>query len=388
MTENTTTASKQPRRDSTPPMPFPQNWPTGSAALCHDWLTGMRGGERVLEILCEGFPDAHIYTLLSNPEAMSEIIQRHPIETSWMQRIPGIADRYRSFLPLFPSAIKSLRPDNVDLMVSTSHCVAKSIRTHPHTRHLCYCFTPMRYAWTFYDEYFGTNPAKAMLAKPLLAALRHWDRQTASRVDRFVAISKHIQKRIKDFYGRDSDVVYPPVDTERCTPIATPGKGGFDLIVSAMVPYKRVDLAVAAYTQLGYPLKVVGVGSTLSEIQASAGVNVEFLGWQSDDAILELYRTCRQLVFPGEEDFGIVPLEAQACGRPVVAYGCGGALETVRDGVSGVFFAEQTQEALIDAVERCASQKWDPQAIRKHAEQFGAANFVSGLADSMQRCLS
>ena len=367
---------------------FPDNWPNVSAALCHDWLTGMRGGERVLEILCEGFPEAHIYALLADPNAMSDIIRKHTIETSWMQSIPGISKRYRSCLPLFPTAIRDLHPPDVDLMVSTSHCVAKSIQTHPRTRHLCYCFTPMRYAWTFYDEYFGTNPAKALLAKPLLAAMRHWDRQTASRVDRFVAISKHIQKRIKDFYGRDSDVVYPPVDTGRCTPGSTPGAGGFDLVVSAMVPYKRVDLAVAAYTRLGYPLKVVGVGSKLSELKATAGDNIEFLGWQTDDAILELYRSCRQLIFPGEEDFGIVPLEAQACGRPVVAYGCGGALETIESGLSGVFFSEQTEVSLLEAVEACAAQKWDPQAIRRHAERFDINNFLGGMADSMGRCLA
>ena len=368
--------------------PFPDNWPQVRTALCHDWLTGMRGGERVLEILCEGFPEATIYSLLANREAISDTIRSHPIETSWMQRIPHISDHYRSFLPLFPSAVDSLRPDGVDLMVSTSHCVAKSIRTQPNTRHLSYCFTPMRYAWTFYEEYFGNNPAKALIAKPLLAALRRWDRKTASRVDRFVGISKHVQKRIQDFYGREADVVYPPVDTERCTPSDAPGSGGFDLIVSAMVPYKRVDLAVAAYTKLGHPLKVVGVGSKLPELQATAGPNVEFLGWQSDDAVLELYRTCRMLIFPGEEDFGIVPLEAQACGRPVVAYGRGGALETISDGLSGLFFSEQTVDGLIDGVKRCADQTWDPGAIRQHAEQFGTANFIGGLADSLQRCLA
>jgi glycosyltransferase involved in cell wall biosynthesis len=366
---------------------FPDNWPKVNAALCHDWLTGMRGGERVLEILCEGFPDAAIHSLIANHSSVSDTIRKHRIETSWMQHIPGITDHYRSYLPLFPAAIRDLDPGDVDLVVSTSHCVAKSIRTGPRTRHLCYCFTPMRYAWTFYDEYFGKNRAKAVLAKPLLAALRRWDLNTATRVDRFVAISKHIQKRIKDFYGRESDVVYPPVDTERCTPGQNPGQGGFDLIVSAMVPYKRVDLAIEAYTRLGYPLKVVGVGGKLQELQANAGSNVEFMGWQSDDAVLQLYRDCRMLVFPGEEDFGIVPLEAQACGRPVVAYGCGGALETIKDGVSGVFFEIQTTDSLIDGIQRCAAQEWDPLAIRQHAEGFGIANFISGMATSMQRCL-
>ena len=367
---------------------FPENWPDVTAALCHDWLTGMRGGERVLEILCDGFPNAAIYTLLANRSSISETILKHPIETSWLQNLPGVSDRYRSMLPLFPTAVKNLHPGKVDLMVSTSHCVAKSIITHPETRHLCYCFTPMRYAWTFYDEYFGDSKAKALVAKPLLAALRRWDKATASRVDRFVAISNHVQKRIKKFYDRDSDVVYPPVDTGRCTPSDNPGKGGFDLIVSAMVPYKRLDLAVEAYTKLGYPLKVVGVGGKSQELQKTAGDNVEFLGWQTDDDVLELYRNCRMLIFPGEEDFGIVPLEAQACGRPVVAYGVGGALETIQSEVSGIFFEEQTADCLIAGIETCASRDWDPQAIRTHAEKFDINNFVTGMAQSMQSCLA
>lgn len=367
---------------------FPENWPHVSAGLCHDWLTGMRGGERVLELLCEGFPEAPLYTLLANPAAVSETIRRHPIQTSWLQHIPHITTHYRNCLPLFPAAIRNLHPAPVDLMISTSHCAAKSIRTPPQTRHLCYCFTPMRYAWTFYDEYFGANPAKALLAKPLLAALRRWDRRTAARVDRFVAISNHVRKRIESFYGCAADVVYPPVDTLRCTPGTTRKHAGFDLIVSAMVPYKRVDLAIAAYTQLGYPLKVVGIGSMLPGLKAAAGDNITFLEWQSDAAILELYRNCRMLVFPGEEDFGIVPLEAQACGRPVVAYGRGGALETIVDGQTGLFFETQHVEALIDAVDRCAAREWDPQTIRHHAERFNITNFLTGLANSLQRCLA
>ena len=367
---------------------FPQNWPRLSAALCHDWLTGMRGGERVLEILCDGFPEAEIFTLIANRGSVSETITRHPINTSWLQHVPGVFDRYRSMLPLFPAAVRSLRPGKVDLLVSTSHCVAKSIITMPETKHLCYCFTPMRYAWTFFDEYFGGSPVKATLARPVLAGLRHWDRKTAARVDRFVAISRHVQKRIKDFYGRDSDVVYPPVDTERCTPGPNPRQGGFDLVVSAMVPYKRLDLAIAAYTKLGYPLKVVGVGGERERLQQNAAPNIEFLGWQTDDDVLELYRNCRMLIFPGEEDFGIVPLEAQACGRPVVAFGRGGALETVAENVSGIFFAEQTPDCLIDAIEKCAARDWNPAAIRANAEKFDVQNFITGLADSMQRCLN
>ena len=368
---------------------IPDNWPKDiSAALCHDWLTGMRGGERVLEILCDGFPEAEIYTLLANRGAVSETISRHTIHTSRLQHIPGVFKHYRSMLPLFPAAVRNLHPGKVDLMVSTSHCVAKSIITQPETKHLCYCFTPMRYAWTFFDEYFGDNPVKAALAKPTLAALRRWDRATADRVDRFVAISEHVRKRIKKFYRREADVVYPPVDTGRCTPGDNPGQGGFDLIVSAMVPYKRLDLAIAAYTELGYPLKVVGVGGQREKLQKDAPDNIEFLGWQTDDDVLELYRNCRMLIFPGEEDFGIVPLEAQACGRPVVAFGRGGALETVKENVSGIFFEEQTVESLLDGIKRCAAHDWNPAEIRTNAERFDIFNFTATLAESMRRCLS
>jgi glycosyltransferase involved in cell wall biosynthesis len=365
---------------------FPDNWSTLDVTLCHDWLTGMRGGERVLEILCNGFPRAPILSLIHNRPAISDTINAHPVSVSWLQRMPGIFGSYRYWLPLFPSAINTLRAPPADLVLSTSHCVAKSVRPPDGARHLCYCFTPMRYAWTFFDEYFGDNALKAAVARPLLASLRTWDRRTSNRVDRFVAISHHVRERIQRFYGREADIVYPPVDTERCTP-GDRASADFDLVVSALVPYKRIDLAVDAYTRLGYPLRVVGIGSGLDSLRARAGGNITFLGWQSDDDVLELYRNCRQLVFPGEEDFGIVPLEVQACGRPVVAFGRGGALETVQAGESGVFFGEQTVEALLGAVETASQTAWDRDAIRSNAERFGVQNFIDGLATSIERCL-
>ena len=366
---------------------FPAEWANMDVSLCHDWLTGMRGGERVLELLCQGFPSAHVYTLIHNAPAVSDAINAHPISTSWLQRLPGIATHYRSLLPLFPAALRSLKASKSDILISTSHCVAKSMRAPGGTPHLCYCFTPMRYAWTFFREYLGANPLKSLAAKPLLAALRRWDRKTSAGVDRFVAISRHVQKRIADFYGRESDVVYPPVDTVRLTP-GDNVPGDFDLIVSALVPYKRVDLAVRAYTRTGHPLRVIGVGGEEARLRELAGPNISFLGWQDDDTVLDHYRRCRLLVFPGEEDFGIVPLEVQACGRPVVAYGVGGATETVVDGVSGVFFEEQTGESLLEAVERAAAQSWDRQAIRCNAERFDTVHFINGLAESIRQCIA
>ncbi len=350
--------------------------------LCHDWLTGMRGGERVLEILCEGFPDAPIYTLIHNPRAISEIINRHPIHTSWLQSIPSIEKRYRYFLPLFPSAIERFKIPSADLVISTSHCVAKGLRSQ--APQLCYCFTPMRYAWLFHDEYLKGNPLKRWLARPVLAWLRRWDRVTAQRVTRFVGISHYIAARINRFYSREADVLHPPVDLDRWIPDYQPA-GEFDLIASALVPYKRIDLAVTAYNYNGRSLKIVGTGTEFESLKAGANSNIEFLGRQTDEELLELYRRCRMLIFPGEEDFGIVPLEAQACGRPVVAYGRGGALETIKANVSGIFFDQQTPESLNAAISACAKQDWDPHLIRSHAEMFSIQAFINGLDDLIQK---
>ncbi len=369
------------------PVTYPSHWSRRQVVLCHDWLTGMRGGERVLERLCQGFPAAPIFTLIHNPAAISETINRHPITTSALQRIPGIHAHYRYYLPLFPAAINAMRPPAADLVLSTSHCVAKSLRAPRRTPHLCYCFTPMRYAWLFQSEYLGTQPVKRLLARPLLAWLRSWDQRTAGRVTSFVAISRHVQERIRRFYGRESDVVYPPVDLDRWTPADDPADGGFDLIATALVPYKKIDLALAAYARLNRRLKIVGTGTEMARLRTLAPPNVEFLGWQTDEQLLDLYRQCRLLVFPGEEDFGIVPLEVQACGRPVVAYGRGGVLETVVDGVSGVFFSQQTPEALRDAIDRAAAISWDRHAIRTHAEAFGVQTFIDGLDRCITRLL-
>ncbi len=369
---------------------FPDYWKQLTVNLCHDWLVGMRGGERVIELLAEGFPRAQVCTLFCRREMISERITRHPIHTSLLQKLPGIAGYYRNLLPIFPLAIRSIPMPPAELAISTSHCVAKAFSRDPGTPQLCYCFTPMRYAWTFYDEYFGRSRLKAAAARPLLAALRAWDRRTARDITHVTAISNHVQTRIRDAWQRDSDVVYPPADTERCTPFSGPSRpaaDAFDLLVSALVPYKRVDLAVDAYRRLGRKLVVVGSGSSFQHCKAQAPENVTFTGWLDDDAVLDLYRRCRMLVFPGEEDFGIVPVEAQACGKPVVAFARGGATETVVDGVTGIFFHAQTSDALAEAVETCASRHWDADAIRSHALRFGEQPFIDGMDTVIQQCL-
>jgi hypothetical protein len=249
---------------------YPESWSNLNVVLSHDWLTGMRGGERVLELLGEGFPAAPIFSLIHNRAAISESINRHPITTSWLQHAPGVMKWYRYYLPFFTVAVEHMRPPAADLLISTSHCIAKGLRPKPGTKHLCYCFTPMRYAWLFYDEYFGGSPLKKAMIKPILGSLRDWDKRTADRVDTFVTLSRHVQARIKKFYGRDADVVYPPVNVDFYTP-GQNGHDGFDLIVSALVPYKRLDLAVRAYNKLGYPLKIVGTGTEHDTSQSSAG---------------------------------------------------------------------------------------------------------------------
>ncbi|MCF7838009.1 MAG: glycosyltransferase [Candidatus Marinimicrobia bacterium] len=365
--------------------------PAGSPArvvLVHDWLTGMRGGERVLEVLADWFPAAPIYTLFARPAALSPTLTAHPIHTSRLQQIPGILNHYRNLLPLFPAALAGLRLPPCDLVISTSHCVAKSIRPPAGARHLCYCFTPMRYAWGFFDEYLGADSIKRRLAAPLLLALRHWDRRANQRVDRFVAISRHIQARIARCYNRDAGVVYPPVNTDFFTPDPTVTPGAYDLIVSALVPYKRIDLALEAYRLLPERrLKIVGAGTEYERLRATAPANIEWLGRRADPEVRALYQGCGCLVFPGEEDFGIVPLEAQACGRPVVGYDRGGLRETVRPNETGILFSPQTPTHLAAAVRACTQTTWPAERLRAQALTFAPDAFRSALAHECQALL-
>lgn len=352
-------------------------------ALVHDWLTGMRGGERCLEVFCELFPHADLFTLLHVPGSVSPVIEGRRIVTSFVQRLPGAATRYRSYLPLFPAAVGGFDLSAYDLVLSSSHCVAKAVRRRPGAVHVCYCFSPMRYVWDLYDDYVEEAGLLTRLTMPPLAAvLRRWDRVTSRRVDHFVAISRHIADRIGRCYGRAADVIYPPVDVARFHAGAG-APDDFYLVVSALVPYKRVDLAIAAAHRLGRRLVVVGVGPEAARLQRAAGPGVEFLGWRSDEEVAALYARCRALLFPGVEDFGIVPLEAMASGRPVIALAAGGARETVvplgapGGEPTGVFFDTQTVDALADAMRRfeASADRFDPKALRAHAERFDRPRF-------------
>lgn len=371
---------------------FAEKWRGLKVVLAHDWLLNMRGGERVLERLCEAFPQAPILTLFHRRGAVSPAIERHKILVSPLQSLPGALKYYRMLLPLFPWAVKRLRPPPADLVISTSHCAAKAVMAPPAAKHLCYCFTPMRYIWLFRSEYFGACSLKRMLLNPVLDMLCRWDRVSCDRVDMFVALSENVKNRIRLFYGRDARVVYPPVDTEYWTPKPTTAppsqQPAYDLVVSALVPYKRIDLAIAAYNRMDAKLVIVGDGKELTRLRAMAGPNIEFKGRLPDEQIRELYRNARFVIFPGEEDFGLVPVEAQACGTPVIALGRGGTLETVETGVSGVFFDEQTPDALIQAVRRAESMQWDSSAIRKNTEKFSVPAFFAGLSECIEECLS
>ena len=357
--------------------------------LVHDWLTGMRGGEKVLEMLCEMHPGADLLTLVHVPNSVSPSIERLRPRTSILQRLPGIARFYRYCLPLFPTVIEQFDLDQYDLVISTSHCAAKAVVKTGRARHLCYCFTPMRYAWDQFDAYFSeaqVGPLANRALRPALRALARWDAATAGRVDRYVAISQHVASRIRRYYNRDAHVIYPPVDTGFYCPDATTPEN-FLLIVSALVPYKRIDLAIDACHLSGIPLRIAGDGperERLMKYAADRRADVEFLGSVSNEDIRSLYRRSTAVLLPGEEDFGIVPVEAQACGRPVIALGRGGALETVIDGVTGVLVRESSPEAFAAGIARARQIRFDPVPIRHHATQFDRSVFARSIETAIE----
>jgi len=347
----------------------------GKIAIVHDWLNGMRGGEKVLEAVLELFPGSTIFTLHMDREKLSPFLQGQDIRTSALQKMPFVKNKYRYYLPLFPAMVKRFDLSGFDLVISLSHCAAKSAPVPRNIPHICYCFTPMRYAWHLYTDYFSDSRIKGWLTNAVMRRMRRWDRATAAGVDYFLAISGHIGGRIRECYQRKSDIIYPPVDTEFYTPGEYIEPEDFYLIVSALVPYKRIDLAIEAFNRLGLPLKVIGTGPEYARLKAMANDNITFSGWASNEEVRDCFRRCRAFIFPGQEDFGIAPVEAQACGRPVIAYKKGGALETVINTVSGLFFDEQTPESLADAVRQSQDMQFDPRAMREQSLRFSRDRF-------------
>jgi glycosyltransferase involved in cell wall biosynthesis len=361
-------------------------------ALVHDWLTGMRGGEKALEQIAALFPGADLFTLVHVPGSVSPALEAHPIHTAFIQRLPFVARAYRHYLPLFPAAIERLDLTGFDLVVSCSHCVAKSVIVPAGARHLCYCLTPMRYAWDQFDAYFGPQRvgrvASAAL-KPVMNRLARWDRETAHRPNRYLAISQYVARRISLYYNRQSAIVYPPVDTEAFTP-GGPDRRGALVIVSALVPYKRLELAIAAAHAAELPLDIIGDGPERAHLEAlaAAAPGVRLLGRLDDDAVRDHYRTATAVLLPGEEDFGLVPVEAQACGRPVVALGRGGATETVIDGETGVLVSDDSVTSWAAALRRAAAMSWDGRRIRANAERFGEARFRAEFQTAVDEVLA
>lgn len=352
----------------------------------HYWLVRMRGGEKVVESLCRLFPDADLFTHVYDPGGVSETIRSHRVQETFVGRLPAARTRYPRYLPLMPAALARLDLSDYDLVLSSEAGPAKGVRVREGSLHVCYCHTPMRYVWDLYEEYRDSaGPATRLVMPPLVQWLRRWDRRTAQGVDHFIANSEHVKARIRRHYGRGAEVIHPPVDTRQFTP--RNGPGSYYLFVGHLVAYKRADLAVRAATRLGRRLIVVGDGEELPNLRAIAGPSVEFVGRQTADTLRDLYAGCRALLFPGEEDFGIVPVEAMACGRPVLALGRGGALETVVDGETGLFFGSRTEEALVEAILRfeCAERDFDPGLIRARAERFDRAVFERKMTAALAR---
>ncbi len=355
-------------------------------ALVHYWLVGMRGGEKVLEALCGMFPDADIFTLVLDPAAISPRIARHTIHTSFLQRIGG-RRHYRKMLPLMPRALEAFDLSDYDLVVSSEAGPAKGIIPRPDAVHVCYCHSPMRYIWDLEPHYrreVGWAGRQAM--RMFGSGLRQWDVTTAARVDHFVANSRFVAQRIEKYYRRAAHVIHPPVDVAR---FAVAGEIGDSYLCAGQItPYKKIEVAVEAFSRSGKPLVVAGGGAGKA-LRAAAAPNVRFLGVVDDATMAGWLARCRALVFPGVEDFGIVPLEAMASGRPVIAYARGGAVETVVDGVTGVFFDEQTPEAVMAAVDRfeASAGTFEPRVIRAHAERFDTPRFVENLRGFIASCL-
>jgi glycosyltransferase involved in cell wall biosynthesis len=355
-------------------------------ALVHDWLNQLGGAEDVLDHLLEYYPDAPIYTSIYDRQHMPQHWQAHDFRPLWMDRLPGIYQNQQRYLPLYPLAWGGLELSDFDVVLSNKSGFCHGVKVGQKTLHICYCLAPTRYVWQFdhYAERENLGRAVRWGVKSLLPWLRYWDRQAADHVHHFIAISRDIQQRIKTFYQRDSTIIYPPVRVkERFAP--TQQHDDYFLSLGRLIPYKRVDLVVEACTRLKLPLKVGGTGRDLERLKAMAGPTVEFLGFVPEEDLPELFARCRAFIFPGLEDFGITPVQAQASGRPVIAYAAGGALDTVIPGRTGVLFQNQTVEVLMDALQHFDDTKYDPQVIRDHALQFDSSVFEERITGFVEK---
>jgi glycosyltransferase involved in cell wall biosynthesis len=355
-------------------------------ALVHDWLNQVGGAEDVLATLVKMYPDAPLYTSIYWRDGMPDAWKAWPIHTLWIDKLPGIHRHHQRYLPLYPLAFGGLKIDGYDVILSNKsgfcHGVQKGRgNTKSQAIHICYCLAPTRYVWQLdaYMDRENMGNSTRMLLKPLVALLKRWDYAAAQRVDHFIAISTEIQERIRQYYGRESVVIYPPVETARFKPAET--VGDYFLVVSRLIPYKRIDLAVRACTQLGLPLMVAGAGRDRERLEQMAGPTVKFLGRVPDAELPDLMAHCKCFLFPGLEDFGITPVQAMAAGRPVIAFKGGGALDTVIPSVTGEFFTEQTVESLAQVLRTFDATHYDAEQVRVHALKFDEAVFRQQLGD-------
>lgn len=368
-----------------------KNADTMRFAIVHDYLNQMGGAERVLMVLHDLFPDAPIFTSIYEPSLVDPAFRTMDIRTSFMQHLPLVHRHHQPFLPVFPFAFESLDLSRYDVVLSMSSAWSKAVVTRPDAIHLNYCLTPMRFAWAF-DDYVRDEPVsrwqRAVLA-PILSWLRHWDVKTSNRVDEFSAISTVVQQRVNRYYSRSASIIYPPVDTTPFAPLrATSRDGGYFVVASRLIPYKRIDLAIAACNQLRAPLKILGEGRDRARLEALAGPTIEFLGWVNEAEKRSVIADATAFIFPAEEDFGIAPVEAMAAGRPVVAFGSGGALDTVVPGKTGAFFHEATPEALASVLSEVQRQSWDCDAIASHAARFDTETFKAQMRAWVARAFS
>ncbi len=345
-------------------------------AVIHDWLTGIRGGEKVLEQILLLFPESDIFTLICDKEKIPPEIKRHSITASFLQHIPGIMKSYRNFLPFFPAAIESFNLKGYDLIVSSSHCAAKSVKKPEGAVHFCYCHTPMRYAWDQFPNYFSperNGKLKYAIISAIMPFLKEWDKKTSSRVDYYMANSSAVKGRIRDYYARESEVVCPPVNTDFYTPGGV--KEDFYLMVSAMTEYKKVDYAVDIFNRLpDKKLLIIGGGPLLDGIRKKAAANIDVAGYRTDVEIRDAYRKAKAFIFPGEEDFGITMAESLACGTPVLAFNKGGALDIVTEGLTGEFY-DGTSGDFIKTLEKMNGKRYDVEKMRASALRFSIDNF-------------
>ncbi len=350
-------------------------------ALAHDWLNQIGGAEDVLEVLARQYPASPIYTSMYAPALMPPQYQQWDIRPLWLDKLPAIHRRHQLYLPLYPLAWGKLRLQGYDVILSNKSGFCHGLRYDPRALHICYCLTPTRYVWQL-DDYLageGLGRLTERLLGPLMVWLRRWDYAAAQRVSHFIAISSAVQARIRRYYQRESTIIYPPVDTSRFQPVAAGDIQDYYLIVSRLVPYKRIDLAVRAASELGLPLKVAGAGRDMARLQSLAGETVEFLGFVPAADLPPLLAQCRALLFPGLEDFGITPVQAQAAGRPVIAYRGGGALDTVSEGLTGTFFEQQTVDSLKATWRNFDAFAYNPKQIREHARRFDTSAFCKRI---------